>query len=79
MSKRTTVLLDEDIYKKLVEESLKRYGTVKGISKVLNELLKDALKVKKEIIRLIYSEKVARTTAREFEEFRRELSRRLES
>lgn len=79
MSKRTTVLLDEDVYKKLVEESLKRYGTVKGISKVLNELLKDALKVKKEIIRLIYSEKVARTTAREFEEFRRELSRRLES
>lgn len=79
MSKRTTVLLDEDVYKKLVEESLKRYGTVKGISKVLNELLKEAFKVKKEIIRLIYSEKVARTTAREFEEFRRELSRRLES
>jgi len=50
------VLLEESVYKRLVEESLRRYGTVKAISKVLNELLKDALKGKKEIIRLIYSE-----------------------
>jgi predicted CopG family antitoxin len=40
MSKRTSVLLEEDVYKKLVEESLKRYGTVKALSKVLNELLR---------------------------------------
>jgi 20S proteasome alpha/beta subunit len=73
------VLLEESVYEKLVEESLKRYGTVKAISKVLNELLKDALKGDKEIIRLIYSEKVARTSAKEFEEFRRKLSRRLEA
>jgi len=79
MPKRTTVLLEESVYKRLVEESLKRYGTVKAISKVLNELLKDALKGKKEVMRLIYSEKVARTTAKEFEEFRRKLSRRLEA
>ncbi|MDI6847641.1 MAG: hypothetical protein QMD13_10155 [Candidatus Bathyarchaeia archaeon] len=79
MPKRTSVLLEESVYKKLVEESLKRYGTVKAISKVLNELLKDTLKGKKEIMRLIYSEKVARTTAKEFEEFRRKLSRRLEA
>ena len=79
MPKRTSVLLEESVYEKLVEESLKRYGTVRAISKVLNELLKDALKGKKEIIRLIYSEKVARTTAKEFEEFRRKLSRRLEA
>jgi hypothetical protein len=79
MPKRTSVLLEESVYEKLVAESLRRYGTVKAISKVLNELLKDALKGKKEIIRLIYSEKVARTTAKEFEEFRRKLSRRLEA
>jgi hypothetical protein len=79
MPKRTSVLLEESVYEKLVEESLRRYGTVKAISKVLNELLKDALKGKKEIIRLIYSEKVAGTTAKEFEEFRRKLSRRLEA
>lgn len=79
MPKRTSVLLDESVYEKLVEESLKRYGTVRAISKVLNELLKDALKGEKEIMRLIYSEKVAKTSAKEFEEFRRELSRRLEA
>ena len=79
MPKRTTVLLGESVYEKLVEESLKRYGTVRAISKVLNELLKDALKGEKEIVRLIYSEKVAKTSAKEFEEFRRELSRRLEA
>jgi len=79
MPKRTSVLLEESVYEKLVEESLKRYGTVRAISKVLNELLKDALKGEKEIVRLIYSEKVAKTSAKEFEEFRRELSRRLEA
>ena len=79
MPKRTSVLLEESVYEKLVEESLKRYGTVRAISKVLNELLRDALKGEKEIVRLIYSEKVAKTSAKEFEEFRRELSRRLEA
>jgi len=79
MSKRTTVLLDEDVYERLVEESLKRYGTVKAVSKVLNELLKQSLKGREEVIRLVYSEKVAKTTVKEFEEFREKLSRRLES
>jgi hypothetical protein len=77
--KRTTVMLDEDIYPKLVELSLRKYGTVKALSRVLNELLKDALQGREAILRLIYSDKVAKTTAREFEEFREELSRRLES
>lgn len=44
MVKRTTVMLDDDIYLMLVEISLKKYGTVKAVSKVLNELLKEALK-----------------------------------
>lgn len=79
MSKRTTVLLEEDVYKKLVKESLARYGTVRAISKVLNELLRESFRSKGNILRLIYSEKIARTSAGEFEEFRRELSKRLES
>ncbi len=79
MSKRTTVSLNEEVYKKLVDESLKKYGTVRALSKVLNELLTETLKGEKEILRLIHSEKVARTSAKEFEEFRRSLSRRLES
>jgi len=79
MVKRTTVMLDDDIYPKLVEISLRKYGTVKALSKVVNELLKDALMGKEAIIRLIYSDKIAKTTAREFEEFREELSGKLET
>jgi len=79
MPKRTTVILDEAVYEELVKESLRRYGTVKALSKVLNELLLESIKGRRELLKLIYSEKVAETTVKEFEKFRRELSRRLES
>jgi len=79
MSRRTTISLDEDIYRRLAEESLKRYKTTKAISKVINDLLKSALKGEADILNLIFSEKVAETSAKEFEDFRRDLSRRLES
>lgn len=79
MSKRTTVLLEDEVYEKLVKESLKRFGTARAISKVLNELLKESFRGKRDILHLIYSDKIARTSAREFEEFRRGLSKRLES
>jgi predicted CopG family antitoxin len=79
MSRRTTILLDDDIYQRLVNESLRRYKTTKAMSKVANELLKRALKGEAKILDLIFSEKVAKTTASEFETFRRELSKRFES
>ena len=79
MSKRTTIMLDEDVYKRLVEESLRRHKTTKAMSRVINELLKGALKNEADILNLIFSEKITKTSAKEFEEFRRELSRRLES
>ena len=79
MSRRTTILLDDDIYEKLVNESLRRYKTTKAMSKVANELLKRGLKGETKILDLIFSEKLAKTTTREFEIFRRELSKRLES
>lgn len=79
MPKRTTVLLDEEVYEELVRESLRKYGTVKALSKVLNEILLHSIRGKNELLRLIYSEKVAETSVEEFEEFRRELSKRLES
>jgi predicted CopG family antitoxin len=79
MSKRTTILLDDDIYEKLVRESLRRYKTTKAMSKVANELLKRALKGEANILDLVFSEKVAKTSAREFEAFRRETSKRFES
>jgi predicted CopG family antitoxin len=79
MSRRTTILLDDDIYQKLVNESLRRYKTTKAMSRVANELLKRALKGETKILDLVFSEKLAKTSAREFEDFRRGLSRRLES
>jgi len=79
MPRRTTILLDDDIYKMLVEESLKRYNTTKAISKVINELLKESLKNKINILDLIFSKKIVKMSAKEFEKFRRELSTRLES
>ena len=79
MPRRTTIQLDNDVYERLVKESLTRYGTVRAISKVLNEILRKSFRDKGDILHLIYSEKVASTTAKEFERFRRDLSKRLES
>jgi predicted CopG family antitoxin len=79
MSRRTTILLDDDIYQKLVNESLRRYKTTKAMSRVANELLKKALKGETKILDLVFSEKLAKTSAHEFEAFRKELSRRFES
>ncbi|MBI2184858.1 MAG: hypothetical protein HYU39_07875 [Thaumarchaeota archaeon] len=78
MTKKTTVLLDDSIYGRLAEESLKKYGTTKAMSRVLNEILRKAMKDKGDIIRLIHLKKIAKTTSEEFEEFRKELSKRFE-
>ena len=77
MPKRTTVILDDDVYENLVRESIRRYGTTRAISKVLNEILRDSLSGRRELIRLIYSEKIAEVSIEEFNEFRRELGKRL--
>jgi len=77
MPKRITVILDDDVYENLVKESIRRYGTTRAISKVLNEILKDSLSGRRELIRLIYSVKIAEVSIEEFNEFRRELSKRL--
>jgi len=79
MSKRTTIILDDELYRRLVEESVRRYRTTKAMSKVVNELLKRALMGEANLLDLLRSEKIAKTSAKEFEEFRRDLSRRLES
>lgn len=79
MPKRTTILLDEDLYKKIVEESLRRYGTTKALSEVINQLIRKALRNESELLSLIFSDKIAKTTSKEFEAFRRKLSERLET
>ena len=79
MSRRTTILLDDDIYEKLVNESMRRYRTTKAMSRVANELLKRALKGEANVLDLVFSEKLAKTNVKEFETFRRELSKRFET
>ncbi|MEM1635739.1 MAG: hypothetical protein QXM20_07040 [Fervidicoccaceae archaeon] len=79
MPKRTTILLDEDVYRKIVEESLRRYGTTKALSEVVNQLIRKALRNESELLSLIFSDKIAKTTSKEFEAFRRKLSERLEA
>lgn len=73
MEKRTTVILDKDVYEALVKESVEEYKTTKAMSKVLNEILKKRFKNKSKLTELLHSKKVAATTAREFEEFRGKL------
>lgn len=79
MPKRTTIILDDDIYKKLTRESIRRYGSVKAISKVLNDLLRESFSSRDELVKLIYSRKLVTITAEEFEKFRHELSKRFEN
>ncbi len=79
MVKRTTVLLDDDVYELLVKEAIKRYGSVRALSKVINEVLREGLSsAEDEVLQLIYSEKIVSINEEEFEKFRREISRRLE-
>jgi hypothetical protein len=76
MEKRTTVILDKEIYEALVKESVEEYKTTKAISKVINNILKKTLKNKSsKLTGLLHSKKVATVTSREFEEFRGRLSK----
>lgn len=51
---RTTVHIEDELYKRLVEESLKKYGTTRNLSKILNEKLRLAEKIKlKKVERII--------------------------
>lgn len=79
MPKRTTILLEDELYERLVEESLRRYGTAKALSRVINELLKRVFRDESELVGLLSAEKVAKVSTKEFERFRRRLSRRLET
>jgi len=78
MPKRTTVVLDDDIYEMLVRESIRRYGTTKALSKVLNELLRGRANSVRELVQLIYSEKLTWIDQAEVEKLRRELGKRFE-
>ncbi len=78
MPRRTTVILDDDVYEMLVKESIRRYGTPKAISRVLNELLREGLQATSELVQLLYKEKLTWVSQESVEELRRELGRRFE-
>lgn len=78
MPKRTTIVLEDDVYEELVKESMKRYGTPRAISKVINAILRRALSRTDEVIELLYSERYVKVDQKEMERLRKELSRELE-
>jgi len=47
---KTTINLENEIYKKLVKEAVEKYGTTRTLSKLINEKLKraDITEIKKE-------------------------------
>ena len=84
MARKTTVVLDDEIYAMLVNMSIKKYGSTRHISRVINELLAKILGNLEEdpldeLRELLSAPKLAKVTPREFEEFRKELSKRFES
>ncbi|MEL9991205.1 MAG: hypothetical protein QXP98_08565 [Thermoproteus sp.] len=78
MPKRTTIILDDDVYDAVVRESVKRFGTTKAMSRVVNELLRRGLLAEGEFLSLLYGEKYASIDEEEFYRDRRSLSRALE-
>ena len=39
---KITIILDDDLYKELVEEAIKKYGGTKKLSLIINEKLRQA-------------------------------------
>ncbi|MDT7889156.1 MAG: hypothetical protein RQ885_09315 [Desulfurococcales archaeon] len=75
MPRRTTIIFDDDVYERIVQESVRRYGSTRALSRVVNELLRESLSGRSELLELIYSEKLMHIEQRDFEEFRRGMSR----
>ena len=68
------MVLEKGVYDALVKESIDEYNNTKAISKVLNKIVKKALANKGRLSEVLHSKRVVKTTAKEFEKFRHELS-----
>ena len=44
---KTTIILEDDLYKELVKGALERYGTTRKLSKLINEMLRESMAQKK--------------------------------
>lgn len=51
---KTTIILDDDLYKKFIQEALERYGTTKKLSYLINLKLRERSPVKREMERLTF-------------------------
>lgn len=40
---KTTIILEDDLYKELVREALEKYGTTRKLSKLINEKLRKTI------------------------------------
>jgi len=83
MPRRTTVVIQDGTYAKLVEESLRRFGSARAVSKVIDEMVDEMSKAKqqegqRDLLTLLHSKKVAKTSLKDFERDRGKLSTRLE-
>ena len=45
---KTTIILEDELYKRLVEEAIERYGSTRKLSLVINQRLKESFFGKKE-------------------------------
>lgn len=68
-------MLEKGVYDALVKESVEEYNSSKAISKVLNTIVKKALMNRNRLREVLHSKRAAKTTAKEFEKFRHELSK----
>ena len=51
---KTTITIEDDLYKKLAKEAVERYGTIRTLSKLINEKLReDRVKVSPETKELV--------------------------
>ncbi len=82
MPKQVVLTLDDDVYEALVKRALSRYGSEDAVSKIVNEELRASLimaaKKKALLEQILSEEKPVKIDVKEFHEFRRELSKRLE-
>jgi len=80
--KQVVLTLDDDVYEALVKRALSRYGSEDAVSKIVNEELRASLimaaKKKALLEQILSEEKPVKIDVKEFHEFRRELSKRLE-
>lgn len=80
--RRTTLVLRDKTYAKLVQESLRRFGTPRAVSKVVDTMVEESTgrSEREGILKLLSSKKVAKVTSKEeLERDRAELAHTFES